>query len=202
MAMSLTTTNYGFGKYAADDVTSYLTDYNGTMDKIDTTIKSVQDIADEAKATGDANLNNISSLSQGLTATNKNVENLGKTQTAQESEINDINDSITSLERYVESSVINAYNGMRINIYRSGNMATLTIGGAQTSAPTAGAVNAEIILPTGFQSKIFVRTIGLDQAGHKFLFDLTDDGKFNFFYMLDAGDEASNWYGTVTYPCK
>ena len=78
-------------------MTSYLTDYNGTMDKIDTTIKSVQDIADEAKATGDANLNNISSLSQGLTATNKNVENLGKTQTAQQTESDNLENSVNSI---------------------------------------------------------------------------------------------------------
>lgn len=92
MATSLQTANYGFGKYAPDDVTSYLTDYNGTMDKIDGAIKGVSDVANEAKATGDSNLNNIAGLSQGLTATNKNVENLGKAQTAQQAEI----DALTS----------------------------------------------------------------------------------------------------------
>lgn len=97
MATSLKTTNYGFGKYAADDVTSYLTDYNETMDKLDSTIKSVQDIADEAKATSDTNLNNIASLTQGLTATNKNVENLGKTQTVQQTEIDSIEERISKI---------------------------------------------------------------------------------------------------------
>lgn len=87
MSTSLQTTNYGFGKYAPDDLTSYLTDYNRAMDKIDGAIKGVSDVANEAKATGDSNLNNIASLSEGLTATNKNVENLGKTQTAQQVEI-------------------------------------------------------------------------------------------------------------------
>lgn len=94
MATSLQTENYGFGKYAPDDVTSYLTDYNGAMDKIDGAIKGVSDVADEAKATGDLNLNNIASLSEGLTATNKNVENLGKTQAAQQTEIDNINASL------------------------------------------------------------------------------------------------------------
>lgn len=120
MATSLKTTNYGFGKYAPDDVTSYLTDYNGTMDKIDTTIKSVQDIADEAKATSDTNLNNISGLSQGLVATNKNVENIGKTQTAQESEIQKNSNDITELEKNLpgiyQSLSFTASAGQQLNI--------------------------------------------------------------------------------------
>lgn len=98
MATSLQTENYGFGKYAPDDVTSYLTDYNGTMDKIDGAIKGVSDVANEAKATGDSNHNNIASLSEGLTATNKNVENLGKTQTAQQTEIDKLANDVDILK--------------------------------------------------------------------------------------------------------
>lgn len=98
MATSLQTANYGFGKYAPDDVTSYLTDYNRAMDKIDEAIKAVSDVADEAKATGDSNLNNIAGLTQGLTATNKNVENLGKTQTAQQVKIDNLKDEVGKIE--------------------------------------------------------------------------------------------------------
>lgn len=98
MATSLQTANYGFGKYAPNDVTSYLTDYNGAMDKIDGSIKGVSDVANEAKATGDSNLNTIASLSEELTATNKNVENLGKAQTAQQTEINNIKAEISNIE--------------------------------------------------------------------------------------------------------
>lgn len=35
MSASLTTINYGLGKYAPDDVTNWLIDFNGNMDKID-----------------------------------------------------------------------------------------------------------------------------------------------------------------------
>lgn len=97
MATSLLTENYGFGKYAPDDVTSYLTDYNGAMDKIDGAIKGVSDVANEAKATGDSNLNNIANLTQGLTATNKNVENMGKAQTAQQTEIDNIKQDLAKV---------------------------------------------------------------------------------------------------------
>lgn len=97
MSTSLQTENYGIGKYAPDDVTSYLTDYNRAMDKIDGAIKGVSDVANEAKATGDSNHNNIASLSEGLTATNKNVENLGKTQTAQQGEIDGLQNAVAGI---------------------------------------------------------------------------------------------------------
>ena len=49
------------------------------------------------KATGDSNLNNIAGLTQGLTATNKNVENLGKTQTAQAVEIENLKNDLSEI---------------------------------------------------------------------------------------------------------
>lgn len=118
MSTSLQTTNYGFGKYAPDDLTSYLTDYNRAMDKIDGAIKGVSDVANEAKATGDSNLNNIASLSEGLTATNKNVENLGKTQTAQQAEINDLRESFDqiSIGDFKTSSTLNFISNPNVNM--------------------------------------------------------------------------------------
>lgn len=98
MAASLATQYYQLGKYAPTDLTDYLTTYNGTMDKIDAAIHAAQDAADTAQAQADANLNNIASLSQGLNATNKNVENLGKTQTAQGIEIDNLKDEVGKIE--------------------------------------------------------------------------------------------------------
>lgn len=92
MAASLATQYYQLGKYAPNDLTDYLTTYNGTMDKIDTAIHAAQDAADTAQAQADANLNNINALSQNLAAANKNVENLSKTQTAHQAEIDNLQD--------------------------------------------------------------------------------------------------------------
>ena len=118
MATSLLTANYGLGKYAPNDVTSYLTDYNRAMDKIDVAIKGASDVANEAKATGNSNLNNITSLSQGLAATNKNVENLGKTQTAQQVEIDNLRDSFNdiSVGDFKTSSAINFISNPNVNM--------------------------------------------------------------------------------------
>lgn len=98
MPASLATQYYQLGKYAPNDLTDYLTTYNGTMDKIDSAIHAAQDAADTAQAQADANLNNIASLSQGLNATNKNVENLGKAQTAQGVEIDGLKESVNNIE--------------------------------------------------------------------------------------------------------
>lgn len=97
MAASLATQYYQLGKYAPNDLTDYLVTYNGTMDKIDTAIHGAQDAADTAQAQSDANLNNINAISQNLTATNKNVENLGKTQTAQQTEIDELKASFKTV---------------------------------------------------------------------------------------------------------
>lgn len=97
MAASLATQYYQLGKYAPNDLTDYLVTYNGTMDKIDTAIHAAQDAADTAQSQADANLNNISALSQNLTATNKNVENLGKVQTAQEVKIAGIEEKVNEI---------------------------------------------------------------------------------------------------------
>lgn len=87
MSASLKTPNFNIPKYAPNDVTSYLTTYNDTMDLLDTTMYDIKSVADEAKATGDTNLNNISALATNLTQTNNNVSQLGKTVSAQEAEI-------------------------------------------------------------------------------------------------------------------
>lgn len=97
MAASLATQYYQLGKYAPNDLTDYLVTYNGTMDKIDTAIHAAQDAADTAQAQADANLNNINALSQNLTAANKNIENLGKVQTAQEVKIAGIEEKVNEI---------------------------------------------------------------------------------------------------------
>lgn len=97
MAASLATQYYQLGKYAPNDLTDYLVTYNGTMDKIDAGMRTAQDTADTAQAQADANLNNIKALSQNLTAANKNIESLGKTQTAQETKIAEIEEKVNEI---------------------------------------------------------------------------------------------------------
>ena len=81
MAGSLRTANYKLSKYAAGDVTSWLVDFNGNMDKIDTQMKAIADENEASKgqiaaleqrvATAENKINNntesINSLIEGAT---------------------------------------------------------------------------------------------------------------------------------------
>ena len=49
MAGSLKTTNYQLAKYAPDDITSWLTDFNGNMDKIDAGMQANKQAAEQAQ---------------------------------------------------------------------------------------------------------------------------------------------------------
>lgn len=200
MATSLQTANYGFGKYAPDDVTSYLTDYNGTMDKIDSAIKGVSDVANEAKATSDSNLNNIANLSQGLTATNKNVENLGKAQTAQGVEIAELRENIDNI-------VIGDYITVLFNaIHGSGtrNSTARKIGkylnGSFIFALSAGTYTVDRVLPNSSDNAIDLAYV----AGNPFAlpndtvtplcgFRLNDDDK-----TFDRNVDGAVYYDSST----
>lgn len=177
MATSLQTANYGFGKYAPDDVTSYLTDYNGTMDKIDGAIKGVSDVANEAKATGDSNLNNIASLSEGLTATNKNVENLGKTQTAQGVEIGNLKESVNNItigefKDYIFSSVHSTVASVSGGFRTIGNGVQGSIIGyidSGTYSPDANVENSNVLHVARIAGNVF----GLDNMKRQTVAGLT-----------------------------
>ena len=69
MAGSLRTANYDLSKYAPNDVTSWLVDFNGNMDKIDAQMKAN---ADENSGTN----GNVQKLAQKVTASEKNITSL------------------------------------------------------------------------------------------------------------------------------
>lgn len=69
MSASLKTTNYELGIYAPNDVTSWLTDFNGNMNKIDAQMKANSDGVQ-------GNSGDISSLGGRVTTVENNVEQL------------------------------------------------------------------------------------------------------------------------------
>lgn len=71
MAGSLRTTNYDLSKYAPGDITSWLVDFNGNMDKIDKQMK-----ANENAITGlDGNLNEMGQKISSLDSKTASLEN-------------------------------------------------------------------------------------------------------------------------------
>lgn len=73
MAGSLRTANYNLSKYAAGDVTSWLVDFNGNMDKIDAQMK--------------ANSNEIADASGEISTVKANVESLERNMGSLENDV-------------------------------------------------------------------------------------------------------------------
>lgn len=153
MAASLATQHYQLGKYAPNDLTDYLVTYNGTMDKIDAGMHAAQDAADTAQAQADANLNNINALSQNLTATNKNVENLGKAQTAQQTEIDNANSEISALKAEIGDVVTVPFVGVAgeftLSLSQLRRIKNNVIGAIACYVQNVGTVNASRTLSDG-----------------------------------------------------
>ena len=84
MAGSLSTTNYDLSKYAPNDTTSWLVDFNGNMDKIDTQMKANADaitgVSGELSTMGQE----VSSLESRTTSLEDNVATLQETTTYNE----------------------------------------------------------------------------------------------------------------------
>lgn len=101
MAGSLRTSNYNLSKYAANDTTSWLVDFNGNMDKIDAQMKANSDV--NAGTVGD-----VEGINQKVTALE---ERTGALETAVETleETTTISDIVTTKSSNVVSLVSNAY---------------------------------------------------------------------------------------------
>ena len=67
MSASQQTTNYGFPKFLGTDKPAWLVDFNGAMDEIDSTIKTVADLLSTLSGTVDANTADIAQLITDLT---------------------------------------------------------------------------------------------------------------------------------------
>lgn len=101
MAGSLRTANYNLSKYAAGDVTSYLVDFNGNMDKIDRQMKTNADA--NAGTAGD-----IESIKQDVTALEEKTSKLeNKVDTLEQASTT--NEIVASKSSNVVSLVNNTY---------------------------------------------------------------------------------------------
>ena len=183
MAASLATQYYQLGKYAPNDLTDYLTTYNGTMDKIDAGIHAAQDAADTAQAQADANLNNIGALSQNLTAANKNIENLGKVQTAQQAEIDNISSlahgeiTLTTGEVFSDSNQLSKKNGIVTMNYQIHNL---------TSVPSH-TITQLGLLPAGFAPSNTI-AINIFYGTNRVTFFIGSDRKISIQTTVDLAD--------------
>lgn len=106
MAGSLKTANYNLSKYAPNDITSWLVDFNGNMDKIDTQMKANEDA--NAGISGD-----IAGIHQNVTALE------GKTS--------DLENAVDVLkEKTTTDAIVASYSSntvsLAVNIYKIGDL--------------------------------------------------------------------------------
>lgn len=98
MSASLTTANYGLGKYAPDDKTNWLVDFNGNMDKIDAGMEANKQAAAAAdeKATNAAA--GVSALTETVQGNTDSIEANEKAIAANSASIKQLDDTISTIE--------------------------------------------------------------------------------------------------------
>ena len=98
MSASLTTTNYGLGKYAPDDTTNWLVDFNGNMDKIDTGMEANERAGAAAndKATNAAA--GVKALTKSVQANTNSIEANEKSIAANAAQIENRETEVSNIE--------------------------------------------------------------------------------------------------------
>ena len=102
MSASLKTTFYNLAKYAANDITSWLTDFNGNMDKIDTALNQNKTAAQTAQDGVDNLESEYETVTQTLATHTNQIS-------ANEKAIAANTTSITSLGKKVDNIIIGDY---------------------------------------------------------------------------------------------
>lgn len=107
MSASQNTTNYGFPKFLGTDKPAWLVDFNGAMDSIDSTIKTVEDVLTTVSGTVDGNTSDISQLITDVETASGNITTL---QAVVSQNVLDI----TTLEQrqFVKNAIINGNFGV------------------------------------------------------------------------------------------
>lgn len=108
------TSNFGLPLYTANDITSWLVDFNGAMNEIDTAMQGVKTIADQAGTDATGAAGSVAEINQTLV----NIQN----------SIANINNSITSIWKSGELTGGNSIEGLSYALrYREASkMATIT----------------------------------------------------------------------------
>lgn len=97
MAGTLKTTNYELAKYAPDDITSWLTDFNGNMDKIDAGMQANRQAATQAQDGVDSLEGEYESLLQTVAGHTTSIDANEKAIAANTASIAALGDAVDSI---------------------------------------------------------------------------------------------------------
>lgn len=151
MAGSLKTANYELSKYAPNDITSWLVDFNGNMDKIDTQMKANSDANVGTSGTVSAlaqrvtaNEAKISDLENEIEVDGNNITELTQKVTANETKISELNGKVTANENDINTIETKLNDILKVQTF-TGPETTL-------EARTSQAVNISVSAPSGYST--------------------------------------------------
>lgn len=144
MAGSLKTTNYQLAKYAPDDITSWLTDFNGNMDLIDAGMQAnkqaatqAQDAADNLEAEYESLLQTVNGHTTSIDSLEKGVQGNSAAIAGLEDDVNKISIGSISYHSLTDGNttkiepLLDTFNmyGRNIGDYFSGNISVKILSG-------------------------------------------------------------------------
>lgn len=90
-------------------------------------------------------------------------------------------------------------NGIKITLYKIGNVATLSIKAGATEEISIGQKDAYLELPKGFRPSVELTELCFSQTGKKFIVRIATSGKVGIYYVLDAISSNDNVYGNISW---
>lgn len=151
MAGSLKTANYELSKYAPNDFTSYLVDFNGNMDKIDAQMKANSDANVGTAGTVSAlaqrvtaNETKISNLENKIEVDSNNITELTQKVTANETKISELDGKVTASENDINSIETKLTDILKVQTF-TGPKTTIGAGASE-------AVSIDVTAPAGYST--------------------------------------------------
>ena len=163
MAGSLKTANYELSKYAPNDITSWLVDFNGNMDKIDAQMKVNSDANVGTSGTVSALAQRVSAaetkisdLENEIEVDGNNITELTQKVTSVETEISDLEGKVTANENDINTIETKLNDILKVQTF-TGPETTIEEG-------TSKAVNISVTAPAGYST---VGVVGFYLGGLK-----------------------------------
>ena len=149
MAGSLKTANYELSKYAPNDITSWLVDFNGNMDKIDAQMKANSDSIVGTGGTVStlaqrvtANETKITDLENEIEVDNNNITELTQKVTDAETKISELDGKVTANENDINTIETKLNDILKVETF-TGPKTTIEAGGSQ-------AIQIPVTAPAGY----------------------------------------------------
>lgn len=163
MAGSLKTANYDLSKYAPNDTTSWLVDFNGNMDKIDAQMKANSDSIVGTGGTVSALAQRVSAaetkisdLENEIEVNSNDITELTQKVAAAQTEISELDGKITANENDINTIEAKLNDILKVQTF-TGPKTTLEAG-------TSQAINIPVTAPSGYST---VGVVGFYLGGLK-----------------------------------